>query len=186
MRKVVAAVVTVVGWLTAVMVGASLATTPTASSTSAAPPPTPSDQPSDPSHTAMPTRPSDGTSTVGEEQLRIRGCVIRFDHKDRHGRTVPRKHINRTHACVGVHRVYADRRTGELVLTGPHGGAIVFITVSPDETLLARGITCGASGGVGVTRLRCYDRQGQQVPADSPRIYGRSANLWIGWVSWQA
>lgn len=179
MRNVVAVVLLVVAWLTAVAVGVQLAT-PTQSeavSLAAEGPRLAPETSADP--------PAEATTVARQEQVQLRGCVIRFDRKDRMGRTLARKHVNRAHACLGVRSVRIDYRTGELVLTGSRGGAIVFISVSPDETLTAKGISCGPSGGLAVTRLRCFDRQGRKVPAYSPRLYSPRANLWIGWLTWQ-
>lgn len=124
------------------------------------------------------------STTTPSAQITIRGCVIRFDRRTASGATEPRIHANETHRCVGVTRVDADRNTGELVIKSDIHEPIITISVSPDETLVQRGISCGASGGLGVTRISCYDRDGKQVAADSRAIYGPSANLWVGWTSW--
>lgn len=113
------------------------------------------------------------------------GCVIRFDERTSSGLTRPRVHANSAHYCVGVTDVYAEYPSGDVVIKQQTVGPVVYISVSPDETLAARGITCGASGGVGVLRLRCYDRAGR-VKAYSPKMYGSTSNLWVGWTSWDS
>jgi hypothetical protein len=111
------------------------------------------------------------------------GCVIRFDEKTRAGNTRPSIHANSTHYCLGVSSVSADYPSGDLVIDMQTVGPIVSIAVSPDETLVSRGIDCGASGGAGTIRVRCYDRYGK-VKAYSPKMYANTANLWLGWSSW--
>lgn len=88
--------------------------------------------------------------------------------------------------CVGVTSVAVDwGRTGDLIVRNKGGpGTIVSLTVSPDETLTARGISCGASGGLQLTRIRCHDRYGHHVPAYSLKMYGRYANYWLAWFMW--
>lgn len=132
----------------------------------------------------MPAPDAPSAAASSEGQMDLRGCVIRFDRRDAAGHTKPRIHVNEMHYCIGVDRVHADHETGDLVIQGPPAGPIVFITVSPDETMTQRGIDCGASGGAKLTKIRCYDRDGGQVPAHSPELYGREANLWIGWLAW--
>lgn len=109
------------------------------------------------------------------------GCVIRFDEKTRRGATRPTIYANSAHYCVGVKRVYAAYPSGDLVIVQQSAGPVISINVSPDETLTARGIDCGASGGINVTR--CYDEHGR-VKAYSSKMYGALANLWVGWVQW--
>lgn len=120
-----------------------------------------------------------------DNPLVIRGCVIRFDERASNGDTRPTIHANGSHFCVGVDRVYSDYSTGDLRIvhdSDPHR-AIVSIAVSPDETLVARGIDCGASGGVRWTKVRCYDEDGLVKPW-SGKMRGEFANLWVTWVSW--
>lgn len=167
MGRVVAVVLVIVGWFGAVAVGVTMLDGPDQQLAAA---PRPLEVRQEPP-------PTQGATTM-------RGCVIRFDRVDRAGRTAPRKHENGSHRCVGVNRVYADHESGDLVITGPAGGAIVFISISPDETMTEKGISCGASGGIGVTHVRCYDRSGVQVPADSDQLFDPTANLWVGWMMW--
>lgn len=116
-------------------------------------------------------------------KIAIRGCVIRFDEKAADGSVVPRIHANSAHYCVGVTRVAVE--DGDLAIYSNTPGEIVSVAVSPDESLARLGYTCGASGGGYRTIVRCYDRDGVKVDADSPRMYGRYNNLWMTWFTWQ-
>lgn len=120
-----------------------------------------------------------------DNKIAIRGCVIRFDQKTPEGFTQPRIHANSAHICVGVTKVYADRANGDLVVEDNTPGPIVSLAVSPDESLAAKGISCGGSGGTSVTRIRCYGRDGHRVSAHSSEIYGPYNNLWLTWFTWQ-
>ena len=120
-----------------------------------------------------------------DNKIAIRGCAIRFDERDAHKKTVPRIHANQAHYCVGVSSVSADAKTGELVVRSETEGPIVSLAVSPDETLTERGISCGASGGGHVTRVRCFDRDGTRLRADGPELFGKYSNLWLNWTTWQ-
>lgn len=113
-----------------------------------------------------------------------RGCVIRFDEKTTSGNTRPRIHANSTHYCIGVTNVYAEYPTGDLIIEMDPVGPIVSINVTEDETLTARGIACGPSGGAVTVRIRCYDRSGTKVKAYSSKMYGRYSNLWFATQSW--
>lgn len=123
--------------------------------------------------------------------VEVRGCVIRFDTLSPSGNSVmPRIHANASHYCVGVTSVKADWSSGSgrgnLVIQHGESPPIVGLSVSGDEWFAEQGIVCGASGGAGVTRIACYDRDGTYVPAFSKRLYDPYANLWISWFMWDA
>ncbi len=118
-------------------------------------------------------------------KIAIRGCVIRFDERDPEGVTVPRIHANESHYCVGVTSLAVNPVNGDLEVRSNTPGPIVSLSVSPDESLTKLGISCGGSGGGGITRIRCYDREGDPVRADSKEIYGQYNNLWLSWFTWQ-
>lgn len=119
-----------------------------------------------------------------ENPITQSGCVIRFDQKTSSGNTSARIHANSAHYCVGAQGVSTSYTSGDLVIKLHTVGPIVSIAVSPDETLTSRGISCGASGGMGTISIRCYDRYGL-VKAYSRKMYGVYSNLWVGWTSWQ-
>lgn len=117
--------------------------------------------------------------------ISISGCVIRFDKLSHSRQTViPRIHADSAHMCVGVTRIAVDsRRTGDLIVHHERR-TIVSLSVSPDETLVAKGISCGASKAAETSRIRCYDRFGNHVPAYSKKMYGRYSNYWLTWFMW--
>lgn len=120
-----------------------------------------------------------------KNKIAIRGCVIRFDERDEAGLTVPRIHANPSHYCVGVTSLAVNPDNGDLEVRSNTKGPIVSLAVSPDETLAARGISCGGSGGGGITRIRCFDRDGNRLRADGEELYGTYSNLWLTWFTWQ-
>ncbi|MGH3714446.1 MAG: hypothetical protein ACRDT4_13435 [Micromonosporaceae bacterium] len=127
-------------------------------------------------------RPTDPSNPIS-----MRGCVIRFDTLSSTGNSVvPRIHANSTHMCVGVTKVAVNwSGDNELVITNDTAPqAVVSVSVSPDETLTRKGISCGASGGTSVTRIYCYDRAGTFVPASSLKMYSSLSNLWVSWTMW--
>jgi len=118
--------------------------------------------------------------------IAMRGCVIRFDTLSPTGKSVvPRIYENTAHACVGVTSVSVDWSNGDLVVRGNGSNTVVSVVVSPDETLTAKGISAGASGGGNCTRVRFYDRDGHRVPAYSLDLYSPAANLWMMWAMWE-
>lgn len=117
-----------------------------------------------------------------------RGCVIRFDTKDSGGKTKPRVYTNDGHYCVGVSGEPTVDDKGRLVVPTDAQGrnqAVVSMSIDSDETLTAKGISCGGSGGIGKTVISCYDRAGKQVRADSAEMYQPNGNLWLSWTTWQ-
>ncbi|MGD7707788.1 hypothetical protein [Microlunatus sp. Y2014] len=119
-----------------------------------------------------------------DNQIAIRGCVIRFDQRDAAGNTKPYIHANKSHICVGPTHLEVED-DGDLVVYDNTVGPIVSVAVSPDETMTANGLSCGASGGSGKTTIRCYDRDGNRIAADSPEMYAPLSNLWLTWFTWQ-
>lgn len=120
-----------------------------------------------------------------DNKIAIRGCVVRFDERTPDQKTVPRIHANPSHYCVGVTSLTVNPDNGDLEVRSNTQGPIVSLAVSPDETLAARGISCGGSGGGGITRIRCFDRDGVRLRADGPELFGTYSNLWLTWFTWQ-
>ena len=107
----------------------------------------------------------------------VTGCVIRFTP------TGPVIHVNATHACTGATSVTVNDEGSLRIDQTNGGGRIAAVTVAVDETLAGRGVSCGASGGVGTTLVRCFDSTtGELIRADSPRLVGVLSNLWLTWV----
>lgn len=121
------------------------------------------------------------------QQTVVSGCVLRFLPEDT-GR--PSIHANGAHLCAGVESVTINQHGHVQVsqtIDDPSEHAILFVTAQPDESLVTRGITAGASGGTGTTRFWLYDHKlGRQLDltdrADRDRVSCSTCNLWVGWV----
>lgn len=104
-------------------------------------------------------------------------AVIRFPSSG------PYIHNNASHACVGVSQVWIDG-SGQLVIDHASVGPVALPVAQPDETMAARGITVGPSGGGTQTRLRFGFPQGGQLRLDYPSHYaqlaGDTVNVWFG------
>lgn len=112
-----------------------------------------------------------------EPSTDVTGCVVRFYD------TGPKVHVNGSHLCPRVTSVDVDD-AGFLVIRRSGSRPIQSVSASPDETLAARGIFAGASGGGSTTRVRFFDTTtGKTVRADSPALQGPRANVWLTWVS---
>lgn len=96
---------------------------------------------------------------------------------------MPRIYANNAQYCVGVTSVSVVY--GGLKVLSNNDEPVMSLVVSSDETLARYGISCGASGGLASTVIRCHDRTGARVNADSPRMYVAGSNLWLSWFSWQ-
>lgn len=106
----------------------------------------------------------------------VSGCTVRFSPAG------PKVHVNRAHECPHVTSVVVE--DGMLVVRRSGARSIQSVSANPDETLAARGILAGASGGGAITRVRFFDTTtGKPLPADSPKLHGPTANVWLTWVS---
>lgn len=122
----------------------------------------------------------------------VGGCVIRFDQLSDTGNTVvPYALENAGHINVGCPEVRVDwsndgvGRIGDLIVEQPGPGNVISMVCSPDETLAEKRITCGNSGGGGITRVRFFDSAGNFIPAsDKAKLYDSLANAWLMWVRW--
>ncbi|MGD7788540.1 hypothetical protein ACQCX2_09475 [Propionibacteriaceae bacterium Y1700] len=118
-----------------------------------------------------------------DNPVAIRGCSVAFDQRS--GRVAaPRLVADEQHYCVGTTSVSVDAE-GDLILRAPSLGPIISLDVTVDETLARKGIACGASGGLGVTEVRCYDRENNHLRTDAPEVFNRHNTLWITWFTWQ-
>lgn len=120
--------------------------------------------------------PLDGGNTL------ISGCVIRFDTD----KGTPRIHANYSHTCAGVEKVSIENGNVRIDQTRT-GAPIVSAIVTADETLVARGIQAGASGGGPVTVVKLYDAKLGRLlnlnsQSDRNRVKGSGSNLWLLWV----
>ena len=111
----------------------------------------------------------------------IGGGVIRFDPID--GIYL---HTNATHHSVGIESVGANA-DGDLYVKRFSGGAVVSLSASPDETLCARGITAGVSGGGINSVIRLYNRAGKRLNLNNASDYAEIAspwsNLWVTYIN---
>ena len=115
-----------------------------------------------------------GTPRTGspDNRLVIRGCAVRLEDNG------PYLLANSAHFCTGLTKVrYTD---GWLEVISDSKLPVVSIAVSPDESLVARGILAGASGGGVRTRIRFYSTRTQRVVrADSPALHCPTCNVWV-------
>ena len=118
---------------------------------------------------------------VPTSELMIGGGVIRFDPTE--GIYL---HTNKTHHSVGIESVGANA-DGDLYVKRFSGGAVVSLSASPDETLCARGITAGVSGGGINSVIRLYNRAGKRLnlnnASDYAEIASPTANLWVTYIN---
>lgn len=112
-------------------------------------------------------------------EIDVRGCVVRLDDDGIY------LHTNASHVSVGVRSVSIDGPY--LYIDIPGNGPIVSMGAWCDETLTARGITAGPSGGTGTTKIR-FHQEGYgpldlSDPADYARAAGPLSNVWLGWMN---
>jgi hypothetical protein len=117
--------------------------------------------------------------------IAVRGCVIRYDTLNAAGTAViPRINEDTYHICVGVTAIGLEAN-GDLRIENRGGSyRIVAMFTQPDETLVAKGIDCGPSGGGSIVVVRCYNRAGLRVRADSLEMYAPGSNIWFGAFNW--
>lgn len=119
--------------------------------------------------------------SVTGEQLTFSGMALRFDPVNG-----PSIHANTAHYPLGFKEAYIDQNRGYLTIRRDRVDSVVSIIVDPDETLTARGITIGASGGGVVTNLFFY-QNGRLLnladPVDYAIIAGPFSNAWMTIIS---
>lgn len=131
---------------------------------------------------ALPHAAVSDTTLPSNDTLVIGGCVIRFDTLDGAGNVVPRIHENEAHDCRRVDSLEV-LSNGQLRVHLDDALPIVSLVTQSDETMIQKGVTCGASGGREVVNLTCYDRTGTKVRADDPAMYSPVSNLWFTIIS---
>lgn len=105
------------------------------------------------------------------------GC-IRFTNDG------PWVHHNETHTSSGIRSVSIDDQ-GRLEVKHASPGPIITMGADADETLVARGVAFGCSGGGGTTRIQAADKNGPldlNDPDDYKRVSGTYANVWVRWL----
>lgn len=119
--------------------------------------------------------------SVTGESLTFSGMALRFDPVNG-----PYIHANASHYPLGFTSATIDQNRGYLTIRRDRVDSVVSIIVDPDETLTARGITIGASGGGVVTNLFFY-QNGRLLdlanPSDYAIIAGPFSNAWITIIS---
>ncbi len=127
------------------------------------------------------------TDAIPGSNVLISGCVVRFSDPE----GWPSIHANGAHLCAGVSSVEVDPRNGMLravqTVTDPAAHPILFAFIQTDETLSARGIIGGASGGTADTHYVLYDtvldrKLDLREREDRMRLQSPVANVWLGWV----
>ncbi|MGH3658138.1 MAG: hypothetical protein ACRDUA_15900 [Micromonosporaceae bacterium] len=98
----------------------------------------------------------------------------------------PYIHANATHCAVGVTGVEITD-TGALLVTTDGGSPIGAVVCSPDETLTARGIDCGPSGGASNTHFVFYKENVGRLYLNTQTHWDMVAsplsNVWITWLT---
>lgn len=113
-----------------------------------------------------------------EVEITTIGCCVRF------GTDGVYLHENETHAAVGINSIKIDSK-GRLEVSHRSIGKIVTMGAFADETLVARHISLGCSGGGGTTIIVAA-KDGRQLnlnrAEDYALISGDYANAWLLWV----
>ena len=111
-------------------------------------------------------------------QIKVSSCVIRLYASG------PQLYDNGGHACLGVTSVHINSG-GNLEINRLSNGPISFVSAATDESLAARGIIAGASGGLGTTMVILYDTDtGRRVRPNSTAVASAQSNLWLLWVEY--
>lgn len=119
-------------------------------------------------------------STPDQVQTSATGCCIRF------GPDGIYLHHNTTHYSVGVEEgaLTYDTR-GRLVVRHKSVGQLVTMGAFADETLTARGIALGCSGGASRTTIQVA-RKGVPLDlrksTDYDQVAGEVSNAWLFWL----
>lgn len=135
------------------------------------------------------TAPVQAAVFAQEEDVIVSGAVIRF------GENGPYYHLNENHSAIGLIDTTVQpfiNASGWLEITlkdVPGTKSVASITFASDETLTARGVICGGSGGVNEIRFRCSkpseSNPGTQVPLNLnlaghyDNLEGDNSNGWI-------
>lgn len=107
------------------------------------------------------------------------GAVIRVgNNPSPSGQLGPYIHENETHANVGVKSVRVDGNGDlEVKTICPAGAKILSLVSEEDETIVAAGVSSGASGGLGTCIVKFYRDEGR-VRANWSG-FNEYANIWF-------
>lgn len=118
-----------------------------------------------------------------DAELVTRGGCIRLTD------TGPVIHANSAHVASGIASAHIDPSDGWLWIVHDGSLPVVAVLCSPDETLAARGILIGASGGTTHSRVRFTRVTSTAVtpldlrnPAHYAQVAGTNSNLWYAVV----
>ena len=101
----------------------------------------------------------------------VRGCAIRMAAK-------PYMLENTAHSCTGFKKVFYYK--GWLQVISDSSLPVVSVAVTTDESLVAKGIIAGASGGGSTTKIRFYStRKERTVPASAKILQCDKCNVWV-------
>src|SRR5690606_14004265 len=115
-----------------------------------------------------------------DTRFRLGGCIVLLPAGG------PEILADGNHVSVGATGASIDG-TGRIVGTADGSiSPVLWGIVTPDESLAADGVICGASVGFDQTVITVY-RNGSVLdlsdPADYAQISGDSANLWVSWAA---
>jgi len=111
------------------------------------------------------------------DHVRIAGCVIRLYS------TGPVIYQNGSHACLGITDVGMNTSGDVVIHRNPSTNIIVTCTAAIDESLAARQILAGCSGGGGTSTIKLY-KTGIHVRANSTAVASSASNLWMTWIEY--
>ena len=125
------------------------------------------------------------TRPPGADGLTIRGGVIRFSGNR------PELHVNASHHSVGIlPNSVRVNGSGDLEFRLDQALPVVTLWANADETLVARGIQAGISGGGSLCVVRMHRADmpvGEKLDLRTVGHYGRvkgsTSNIWVGVVS---
>lgn len=101
--------------------------------------------------------------------VKISGCAVRL-------LSTPYLHQNAAHSCAGFTSAAYDA-AGRLVVTFD-GGCVRSVSLSPDETMVRKGIAAGGSGG-NTSLVIFFAHDGVSMSAHDPYLHGTNTNVWI-------
>lgn len=115
---------------------------------------------------------------VDGPDLLLDGCIIRFSS------TTPTILETATHHCSERVTSVTIDVNNDLRINHDAIAKVVSVTVAIDETLAARGIIAGASGGLDNTTVTFFNTITHlKVRPDSASVVGSNSNIFVTWLS---